>query len=188
MDVALVAAPVGGVHRDVGDHAALDKLLAHEAVQELSVRLDREFVWQRDLQFACHLGIAPLFGRLGRIPQTLALMDPFWRIRRREDLAIEYVTPAREVGDLARPLVNKTLAGAIGRSGYRAAAFSSRNDLHREAIRRHLGNVLSKSAHCLQCISAHFKRQWGLLPTVAFGSLRWLRPLAGMRYNETNYG
>src|SRR5579884_754154 len=94
-------------------------------------------MWKADLNLAGNLSVFALLALFNCVPKSCTIVNPFWRIDRRENYAIQNVGPARIVEYLAGPFVYDSLAGSV-RCGSRCRTSGrARYQFCREAIRRH---------------------------------------------------
>ena len=120
--VSVVALASGFVDAQISDHASRHKLGLDKLADQVEPLRRIQFGRQGNVNFACDLGILPLFNGLDCVPQCRAIRGPGRRAGRREDFPMLDAALAAVVVDLARALVHQLQAGAVGAGGNAAAA------------------------------------------------------------------
>ena len=139
--VARIAGPVRPVQGKInGDVVAIRKL-AGERAQQLDVLCLVQLMRQRNLVLARDARVFSFLGRLGRIPQRLAVSRPVdVQLRRRagqHDLGMLDPAAARVIEALIDAAVIEPLTGPISRSGHRRLSPPARDGLMAVVIDRH---------------------------------------------------
>ena len=147
------------MHIEIGDHAAIDELVAHEVAGQLDALLLGHLARDRELDLARKLRVDPLLGRLDLVPQLFAVGEMLGRAVRQHHFGMDDARLVREVVVPVEPLVVQPRRRAIGGGRQRARSGSARDDLGREMVDRHDGNPSTpKQATSARRISAPSQR------------------------------
>ena len=125
--IALIAAPVGKMDCDIGDHALRDEHLRHELADERQALPRCELVRQWQHEFPRDLGVLAAAGQLDIGPELLAVIHPVRSAGGCEDLGVD---DARFAG------VVETLAGALVKQEGRRPVGGNRRQPSRSCLRR----------------------------------------------------
>lgn len=129
--ISVVAARVGLMQCDIGDHAGVDESELHKSVHQLPARLSAQLVGQRQFDITGELRILPLLCGLHSVPQLHSIMHPGRRTGRRENRALDHALAAAIIEGETGALICDQLAGTISRRGRHRAPFGTPHNVSR---------------------------------------------------------
>lgn len=138
MRVTPIPLAVGVVDSEIRDHPARDELVADEASNQIKLLVSSEFMRQRKLDLSTKLGVPALLGALNGIPKCFSVQHPARCLPRGHDLLVHDTMPPFIVMKQSSLGVEYATAGTVRGSGSGRAAITSRNQLCRKTINRHL--------------------------------------------------
>ncbi|MCY1170356.1 hypothetical protein D9M73_104240 [compost metagenome] len=108
------------MHVQIGDHAAVDKLVAHEVAGERDALFLGHFSGNRELDLAGELRVDPLLGRFDLVPQLFAVGQMLRRALGQQHFGVNDAGLVREVVMAVEPLVVQPRSRTIGSGSNRA--------------------------------------------------------------------
>jgi hypothetical protein len=89
MVVAIIPPMIGGMDRDIGDHATSDKHLAHEFSDEFDAFFMRQLEGQAQDEITRELSVFPTLTQFDCVPQPSTVAHPIGCAGRRDDLGMQ---------------------------------------------------------------------------------------------------
>jgi hypothetical protein len=132
-----IAAPVGPMQGDIRNHAPPDQLTVNECRDQAQPFRELQLVRQRELQFACELGVFAPLCLLDRIPERGAVLHPCGGVGRGQNGGVLDTLSPAVVMHLACPGILDPAAGPVGGGGGRRASFAPGEDLGGQAVNGH---------------------------------------------------
>ena len=126
------------MNREIGHHAACDKMLAHEIPDCRRAALRRQLPGNGDIHLLRQSRIVPSFARLDPVPELFPVAHPIRGTLRSHNLLMLHVLLGGVVMHTPATLVPESLAGAIGGVSYGTRTRTTGNGANLECVDRHI--------------------------------------------------